>query len=166
MTGILWAVVQEPIALPPLYQNQQAHHVELFQGVERDRVEHLIGLPMTIGILEAVHNDRIQLLTVALPTWAKCQIPHPHIVLSWVNGAAPVEANAMLLSNDCKQQLITQEALCTTVEWMEWGDKPFDPRRWRDRPKTLCPSCLKQDATIETRSKTGYCRKHRNVKAT
>lgn len=163
MTGILWAVVAEPIALQPLFSNGQAHHVTLQYGVERKQYEHLIGLPMTVGVLSAAHNDRIQAISVVLPTWAPCQNIHPHITVSWVNGATPVEANAMLLSGEYQQQEFKQEIIHTIIEWLDWGEKPIDPRKWSDRASGLCPTCLNQKIETKTRSLSGYCRKHRNA---
>ncbi len=165
MVGILWAVISNPIALPPLYPNIQEPHVTLQYGVERSQWEHQIGLPMTVGVLEAAFNDRIQAIVVILPTWASCQNPHPHLTVSWVDGAAPVEANAML-SGDYRQQPIGQEVIHTTIEWLEWGESPIDPRKWSDRPSSLCPTCSRQKVKTNTRSLTGYCRKHRTKKST
>ena len=118
--GILWAVIVNPIALPPLYSHWQDHHITLQYGVERLQWEHLIGLPMTVGMLEVAFNDRIQVIKVILPTWASCQNPYPHITLSWVDGGAPIEANAMLLSGNYQQQSIEQEVIHTTIEWLDW----------------------------------------------
>lgn len=163
MVGILWAVVQQPIALPPLYPNGQAHHVTLQYGVERSQWDHLIGSPMIVGIAEAVYSDRIQAIKVILPTWASCQNLHPHITVSWVDDAAPVEANTMMVSGEYQQQTIEQEVIHTMIEWLEWGKSPFEPRRWSDRPSSLCPTCLKKSIQTSTRSLTGYCRNHRNA---
>ena len=161
MVGILWGRVDKSIALSPLYPNTQEPHVTLQYGVARSQWEPVIGLPMTVAVIDMVYNDRIQAIALILPTWAPCQNPHPHITLSWVDGAAPVEANAMLLSGKFYRQPIEQEFINTMVEWLEWGALPIKSREWSDRPSSNCPTCLRQGKKTETRSLTGYCRKHR-----
>lgn len=161
MTGILWAVVQEPIALQPRYEAGKPHHVTLQYGVEREQWEHLIGLPMSAGVIAECWNDRIQALSVVLPNWVQCQSPNPHISVSWVIDAHPVESNAML-AGDHQAASVNFDYVQCVIEFQEWGEKPIDPRSWRDRPKTLCPTCLNQGTETWTRSLSKHCRKHRN----
>lgn len=161
MTGILWAVPITPIALPRRYPNAQLHHCTLQYEVERAAMEHLIGLPVTIAVTEEVYSDRIQAVVVVLPTWLPCQNIHPHISVSWVDNATPVEANEMLEGEYQKSALDFDHVHCL-IEWQEWGEKPIDPRNWSDRSPVLCPTCKRQGIETYTRSVSGHCRKHRN----
>lgn len=161
MTGILWAVLQEPPSVRTRYCCGKPHHITLQYGAERESWEHLIGLPMTAIAAQEAWNDRIQAIQVVLPTWVSCQNVNPHISVSWVRDAAPVESNAML-ANDYQSASVDFDCVSTIIEWVEWGDKPADPRKWRDRPSVPCPTCLRQGNTVMTRSISGYCRKHRN----
>lgn len=161
MTGILWAV---PIALnapPKLYPNGQAHHCTLQYGAEREQWDCLIGLPVTIGVTVEASNDRIQAIKVVLPNWVPCQNAHPHITVSWIDGASPIESNVMLSEPHRVKTLDLDHVTCV-IEWLEWEGKPVKPRQWRDRSKALCPTCLNQGNQTLTRSMSGYCRRHRN----
>lgn len=122
MTGILWAVLKEPLDLPRRFQCGQAHHVTLQHLIERDAVADLIGLPITVGILEECWNDRIQALKVVLPTWLPCQIPHPHISVSWIKEAHPVESNMMLAEEHESASTGFDHVFCM-IEFEEWGEE-------------------------------------------
>lgn len=41
--GILWAVLQEPIAVPPIFNCGSPHHITLFYDVHQTDWQHLIG---------------------------------------------------------------------------------------------------------------------------
>lgn len=145
MTGILWAVVRSPIQLQPLYPNGQAHHITLQYGVERELWADVIGLPVTVGAIAHCHNERVQAIAVALPTWVHCQNKNPHITVSWLDDATPVEANVML-QEEHKRIEVAYPVHCQ-IEFLEW-DAP-------DRQRCRHPGCEKI-----TRSKFGYCRSH------
>lgn len=160
--GILWAVLQSPLPVQPLYSEGSAHHCTLLYGVECSTVEHLIGLPMTIALTSIAHNDRVQAIKCILPTWAPCDRPHPHITVSWSHGAQPVESNVMLMGEHKESPIEVDHAHCV-IEFLEWGNLQAAPRKWSDRPKVQCPTCQRQGIETWTRSLTGYCRKHRNA---
>lgn len=156
MTGILWAVLQDsPIAVPARYCCGVPHHITLQYGVERDNWNQLIGLPMIAGVIGEAWNDRIQAIEVILPTWATCQTPHPHISISWVQDAAPIEANVML-ANDHQSALLEFDRIHTIIEWVEWGEPTplqcpncksdrlvkFGKTRW-GRQRWKCKTCSK-----------------------
>ena len=143
MTGILWAVLLEPLSVQPLYPEGSPHHITLQYGVEREYWENVIGLPMTAGVLELCHNDRIQAIRVALPTWVQCQNPNPHITVSWVTGAQPVEANVMLNGPHHSEALNIPAH--TIIEWLEWGNPP----------KRICSKC--KVAALGKNNKSGVC---------
>jgi len=165
MTGILWAVVQSPIALQPRFQSGVPHHITLQYGVERHEWEHLIGLPVTVGVLEECWNDRVQALSVILPDWwLPCRNPHPHISVSWVEDADPVESNSML-NSEHESAPVDFEYVHCTIEFEEWGE-PVKPKSWRDRPLVQCIHTWKtgerKGCRCEelTRRSSGYCTKH------
>lgn len=159
MTGILWAVLLESLPVQPLFPNSQAYHVTLAYGVEREAYEHVIGLPVTVGVLDICHQYDIQAVRVVLPNWVPCQNPAPHITVSWVDWAVPLQANNMLAGEHISIPCEVDHVACL-IEWLEWGDKP-NPRKWSGRASTLCPTCLRQGFQTTTRSATGYCRHHR-----
>jgi hypothetical protein len=140
MTGILWATIQQPIAIPRRYCCGEPHHITLAYGVDRFKYEELIGLPMTVGVTGEAWNDRIQAIEVVLPSWVPCQNPHPHISVSWVQDAQPVESN-MMLAGEHESAQIEFDHLHTIVEFQEWGAKD-------DRP-TKCPNCGASDRIVK-----------------
>jgi hypothetical protein len=143
MTGILWAVLKTPLTVQPLYPEGSPHHITLQYGVERGPWEEIIGLPMTVGAVAECHNARIQAIAVALPTWVQCQNPHPHITVSWVPGAQPVESNAMLAGEHHKAAV--DYPIHTTIEWVEWGEPA----------QRVCSVC--KVAPLRHNNKSGVC---------
>lgn len=99
MKGILWAVIQSEVNVPRLYPCGQPHHVTLRYGVYRSRWRWLEGLRFTAIAHKVAHNERVQAIAVSLPWWIRwvCQNAHPHITMSWVEKAEPVESNEMLV---------------------------------------------------------------------
>lgn len=145
MPGILWAVLQSPLAIQPLFPEGSPHHITLQYGVDRKKWEHLIGLPLTVGAVAHCHNDRVQAIAVVLPTWVPCQNPHPHITVSWAAGVQPVEANVMLAGEH--DWVSVAYPIHTTIEWLEWGEMPSTDR--------LCSVC--RERKLRRDNKTGVC---------
>lgn len=93
--GILWAVLQEPIAVPPIYDQGSPHHITLFYDVEKKKYEHLIGQEFNTFSTANCWNADIQALLCDIPS----RIPHkpfPHITVSYREGVEPSASNAML----------------------------------------------------------------------
>ena len=145
MTGILWAVLLEPLPVQPLYPEGSPHHITLQYGVEREQWKDVIGSPMTSGAIELCHDDRIQAIRVALPTWVQCQNPNPHITVSWVPDAQPVESNTMLNGPHHAEPLSIP--IQTMIEFLEWG-KPA---------QRICTSC--RVTPLGKNNRTGVCSK-------
>ena len=158
MTGILWAVLQSPLAVSALYCCGKPHHITLKYGVKRKLVEELIDLPLTVGVKGMAWNNRIQAVEVVLPTWVSCQTPHPHISVSWVKDAHPVEANTMLAADHNFKEL-EFDHLFTMIEFEEWEAPQLKPDRCSEcggdkitkngktrwgRQRWICKSCGKQ----------------------
>jgi hypothetical protein len=162
MTGILQAVLISQLPVQPLFNNTQQHHITLAYGVDREPYNDLIGLPVTVAVVEICSNESIQAAQVILPNWIPCKNPIPHITISWIDGSAPIRANEMLQGEYLSEAPSVDHGSCI-IEWLEWGDT-LDPRNWAPRAYTLCPTCLRQGVETKVRSMTGYCRRHRNVK--
>ncbi|MBD1864169.1 MULTISPECIES: hypothetical protein [Trichocoleus] len=94
--GNLQAVLQTPLLVQPLYSNGKPHHVTLQYKVERKAWKHLEGREFEVVTTHLCWNDRIEAIAVQLPEWVPCCNKHPHITVSWIDGAAPVESNRML----------------------------------------------------------------------
>jgi hypothetical protein len=116
MTGILWAVIQQPLLIKPLYPCGQPHHVTLQYGV--DLVEDWLNKEFTATCLYEAWNGNIQCLAVKLPTDITCQNQHPHITVSWKQGISPVESNTMLASK-FNYKLINLPVKCK-IEFLKW----------------------------------------------
>ena len=106
MKGILWARLQSDIPLTPLYPKGQPHHITLRYGAYRCWWFWLEGVHFVAVACEGValiaqalaHNHWVQAISVKLPWWTRllCTNPHPHITVSWIDGAKAKEANEML----------------------------------------------------------------------
>lgn len=148
MTGLLIAALQAPLAVPRRYSEGNPHHVTLQYGVEQRDWESVIGLPMTAGALAVCHNDRVQAVAVALPTWVQCCNPHPHVTVSWIPGAHPVESNAMLYGahhSEPAENFTDGDPFLihTLIEWVEWGGE------------RLCSVC--GERKLRSDNKSGVC---------
>jgi hypothetical protein len=118
LSGILWAVLAQPVPVQPLYPNGKPHHVTLQYGVNRADWQHLIGLPITLGVSALAFDDRIQAIKVILPTWVECQNEHPHVTVSWVDGVCPARANRML-AGEHEEISLGVDHLHARIEWLE-----------------------------------------------
>lgn len=124
--GILWAIPQQPIDIQPLYPNGEPHHITLQYGVEREPVSWMIGQEFEAIIWEHCWNDRVQALRVHVPTIFPCCNAHPHITVSWVDGAEPVESNTMLSDTlSHSQPWQPNEAVPCRIEFHDWVDEPI-----------------------------------------
>lgn len=98
--GILWAIPLEPIRVTALYPLPaiEPHVTFKFNALKRAWSE-WIGLRFDAEIFGNHWNDRVQALSVELPDDLTdlCDNAIPHLTVSWIHGAAPVESNEMLL---------------------------------------------------------------------
>lgn len=98
MKGILWAVLQEPIAVPPIFNCGSPHHITLFYDVDSKKYQHFIGTEFSTFSLANCWNADIQALLCDIPS----RIPHkpnPHITISYREGIEPSAANQMLMND-------------------------------------------------------------------
>lgn len=144
--GILWAVLQEPIAVLPIFPNGKPHHITLFYDVPRKDWEHMIGTDIDATAIANIFNKDIQAIAVLMPP----HIPHkanPHITVSYREGIEPVASNDLLLKNDDDRVIapFTQKLKCK-IEFFEF---PECRHQWvrnghnRGMQKYLCKLCGK-----------------------
>jgi hypothetical protein len=133
--GIFWAVLQQPIAIQQRYPNGTPHHITLQYGVERSDWEWAIGQEFEAIIWEEVWSDRIQALRVHVTqSLVLCCNAYPHITVSWVDGAEPVESNTLLaeLAAGVRHQFIPwnprQHVPCR-IEFHEWEEGAIEAQR-------------------------------------
>lgn len=103
--GILWAVLQEPIAVLPIFNCGSPHHITLFYGVDSVQYQSLIGTEFYTFSQGIAHNADIQALVCDVPS----RIPHkpnPHITISYREGIEPNASNAMLKGEHIFESLI------------------------------------------------------------
>lgn len=98
MKGILWAVLTQELKCPdPKHPNHpegsSLHHVTLQFNVERGDWEHLIGREFSAKVFYRAADEKADALFVSLPDWVPCQNSHPHLTISWAEGAGPVDSN-------------------------------------------------------------------------
>jgi hypothetical protein len=126
--GILWAVLQQPIEIPPRYPNGQPHHITLFYGVERKDWAHWEGLEFEATLQQECWNDRVQALCVWMRSDIPCGNAHPHITVSWIDGAEANESNAMLAGVHRVQPLPdgTARSVRCRIEFQERPDEVGD----------------------------------------
>jgi hypothetical protein len=124
--GILWAIPnpQKPILIGHLYSKDTPPlHITLQYGVQRADWAWLIGREFTAVIVQQCWNDRVQALRVFLPEGIPCCNLHPHITVSWVEGAEPAEANEMLADESgatWRQAWKPLEPIRCRVEFFAW----------------------------------------------
>jgi len=163
MTGIIWLAPMTPIAVLARYENAQAQHLMLAYGIERS--PHIVGLSVTIAVINEAYDGEVQALRAILPSWLPCQNQNPHITISWVDGSAPVKSNLML-EGEHREEPFEAIVHCM-VEFVEWGSKPSQKKTWRDRPLQQCQHIWKtgklagQQCSELTRRSPRYCTKHR-----
>jgi hypothetical protein len=121
MRGILWAVLQEPIAVLPIFPHGSPHHITLFYDVPRKDWEHMIGTEFEATAIANIYNKDIQAIAVLMPD----NIPHkprPHITVSYGEGIEPVASND-LLKNDSDRVIapFTKKLKCK-IEFFEFPE--------------------------------------------
>jgi len=115
--GILWAVLQEPIAVPPTYRCGSPHHITLFYGVEKEKYQHLIDTEFNTFSIANCWNNDIQALLCDIPS----RIPHkanPHITVSYREGIKPSASNAILIGDHHSDPLVM--SLKLKIEFFEF----------------------------------------------
>jgi len=125
MTGILWAVIKQPLLIQSRYPLGQPHHITLQYGVDLSNWKHLLDKEFTVTCLYEAWNSNIQAIAVKLPTDIPCgsKLPcankQPHISVSWKQGISPVESNNMLATK-FNYKLLDLRVSCK-IEFLEWN---------------------------------------------
>jgi predicted RNA-binding Zn-ribbon protein involved in translation (DUF1610 family) len=127
MKGILWAVLRSPVAVLPIFDQGQPHHITLFYDVDKKGFEALIGTEFEATAIANIHNKDIQAIAVLMPP----DIPHkpnPHITISFREGIAPVASNELMV-NDCDRVIMPfNQKLTFKIEFFEF---PECHHHWR-----------------------------------
>jgi hypothetical protein len=101
--GILWISLdnQESPVVSRLPVRASHYHVTLKFGCKLSAVSQFIGNKVRVSIDSDCYNERIQALSVSLPSevLSLCQNRHPHVTISMDEGVKPVESNEMLSSD-------------------------------------------------------------------
>ena len=122
--GILWAVLQEPIAVLPVFNQGSPHHVTLFYDVDLTQYQHLIDTEFRAFSYANCCNDRIQALLCYIPPYIPHK-PNPHITISYEEGVSPSASNEMLLGNHMARPLVLD--LNLKIEFFEF---PICDHHW------------------------------------
>jgi hypothetical protein len=99
MRGILWAVLRSPLAVLPIFDQGQPHHITLFYDVDKTQYKHLISTEFEATAIANLWNNDIQALSMLMPD----NIPHktnPHITVSYRDGIAPAASNDLFKCDD------------------------------------------------------------------
>ena len=119
--GILWAVLQEPIAVLPIFPQGKPHHITLFYDVVKTQYEHLIDTEFEATAIANIWNKDIQALSILMPD----SIPYkrnPHITVSYHDGIAPSASNNLLV-NDCDRVIAPYtQKLSFKIEFFEFPE--------------------------------------------
>ena len=125
--GILWAVLQEPIAVPPIFNQGSPHHITLFYDVDSTQYQHLIGTKFKADAIANLYNKDVQAIAVLMPE----NIPHkpnPHITVSYREGIEPMASNDLLVNDSDRVIAPFTQKLKLRIEFFEF---PECPHQWR-----------------------------------
>jgi len=134
-SGMVWAVIgrdawaQLTTRCKPLFRNVFHPHVTLAYGVtradyDRDRPGS-IGWSGVIRVTGCAANDRVQAAVVDLTASPIVSVrAHPHITISAIDGARPVESNDMLSGPHRLTVLAAPLQLEARVEFIPFGQQP------------------------------------------
>jgi hypothetical protein len=122
--GILWAVLQQPISVLPIFSNGKPHHITMFYDVDKTQYQHLIGTELRTFSYANCTNDRIQALLCYMPPYIPHK-PNPHITISYEEGVSPSASNEMLLGDHMARPLVLDLKL--KIEFFEF---PICDHHW------------------------------------
>ncbi|QLE46442.1 hypothetical protein FD723_40230 (plasmid) [Nostoc sp. C052] len=116
--GILWGYFPSGVNVKRRYPCGQPHHITLRYGVAYQDYRDLIGKQFQAIATHLCWNDRTEAIAVQLPEWVPCSIVYPHITVSWVDGAKPIEANEMLAT---KYSCIRfEQSIDVAIDFLNW----------------------------------------------
>lgn len=119
MKGILWAVLQQPIAVLPIFPNGTPHHITLFYDVNKKDWQQLIGIEFEATAIANIYNKDIQAIAMLMPQ----DIPHkanPHITVSYREGVEPVSSNKLLVNDRDRVIAPFNQKLDFKIEFFEF----------------------------------------------
>jgi hypothetical protein len=116
--GILWGYFPNLVKVSRRYPYGCPHHVTLKRGIFLEEHCDFIGKRFSAIATQLCWNDRIEAIAVKLPEWVPCTIEYPHITVSWVAGAKPVESNTMLATK--YSYLNLDEKIDVVIDFLAW----------------------------------------------
>jgi hypothetical protein len=119
--GIFWAVLQEPIAVPPIFNQGSPHHITLFYDVDSTQYQHLIGTKFKADAIANLYNKDIQAIAVLMPS----HIPHkpnPHITVSYREGIQPMASNELMVNDSDRVIAPFVKKLKFKIEFFEFSE--------------------------------------------
>ncbi len=143
--GILWAVLQEPIAVPPIYDQGSPHHITLFYDVEKSAYKKWIGIEFEADAIANLYNKDIQAIAVLMPSCIPHK-PNPHITVSYREGIQPVASNDLLFNPSDRVIVPFTQKLKLRIEFFEF---PVCQHEWIKNGKRnglqqyICKHCGK-----------------------
>ena len=155
MRGILWAVLQQPIVVLPIFKNGKPHHITLFYDVDKTQYQHLIGTEFKATAIFNIWNKDIQAIAMLMPQ----DIPHkanPHITVSYREGIESVASNDLFKRDDDRVIAPYSQKLNFKIEffeftecdhqWLRNGKRKGGIQQW------ICKHCKKSrsgDGTVK-----------------
>lgn len=128
MTGILWAVLTEPLSIDRRFSCGEPHHVTLAYGAEKTDFQMWLGTLIPVGCTFEWWGDgssltakQIQAVQVTLPPNVPFKLEVPHISVSWAEGVQAVEATAMIRSPSSHLRQFRRQ-LEARIEFYEWQE--------------------------------------------
>jgi hypothetical protein len=119
--GILWAVLQQSIAVPAIHPLGKPHHITLFYDVEKIQYQHLIDTEFEATAIANLWNKDIQ----AIAIWMPDDVPHkprPHITVSYCEGVEPVASNELMKCDDDRVIAPFTQKLKFKIEFFEFPE--------------------------------------------
>ena len=120
MKGILWAVLQEPIAVQPIFDQGSPHHITLFYDVEKSKYKKLIGIEFEATAIANIWDKDIQAIAVLMPKDIPCKV-NPHITVSYREGIKPVASNQLMVDDNNRVIAPFNQKLKLKIEFFEFS---------------------------------------------
>jgi hypothetical protein len=121
MRGILWAVLQQPIVVLPIFPNGTPHHITPFYDVDKTQYEHLINTEFEADAIANLYNKDVQAIAVLMPP----HIPHKpnsHVTVSYRDGIAPAASNDLFKCDDDRVIAPYSQKLNFKIEFFEFPE--------------------------------------------
>jgi hypothetical protein len=127
MRGILWAVLQSPLSVLPVFDWGKPHHITLFYDVEKTQYQDLIDIEFEATAIAHLCNKDIQAIAFLMPDGIPHK-PNPHLTISYREGIKPVKSNELMVINSDRVITLFSQKLNFKIEFFEF---PECQHHWR-----------------------------------